>query len=284
MSGPFGPYAETMPGLLSLLRSTHPAPTAAVTAIAVLLGAGIGLPAERVLLVGAVVLLNQFSIGLSNDAIDAGRDRAANRADKPVARGQLTPRNVMVVAVACGALSLALAGIGGVGMLLADAVLLTAGWLYNAGLKATAASVVTYLVGFAALPAIPTLAAPTPVAPVLWAVAAASLLGGAAHFANVLPDLEDDAEAGVRGLPQRLGRTRATAVTVVLVLAAATVIVAGAGVSAPLLVGLALVVVLAAGVVVSARRDRSRLPFLLVMVAALVAVVMLLLAGGRVAG
>ena len=34
-----------------------------------------------------------------------------------------------------------------------------------------------------------------------WAVAAGACLGVAAHLANVLPDLADDASTGVRGLP-----------------------------------------------------------------------------------
>jgi hypothetical protein len=49
-----------------------------------------------------------------------------------------------------------------------------------------------------------TLALPEPALASPWAFAAGALLGVAAHFANVLPDLDDDRATGVRGLPQSL--------------------------------------------------------------------------------
>jgi len=42
--------------------------------------------------------------------------------------------------------------------------------------------------------------------PPLWLMLAASLLGVAAHFANVLKDLDQDLTSGIKGLPQRLGK------------------------------------------------------------------------------
>ncbi|MAT16962.1 MAG: 1,4-dihydroxy-2-naphthoate prenyltransferase, partial [Leifsonia sp.] len=41
------------------------------------LGVAAGLDAVRVALVGVVMLFNQFSVGLSNDWLDAARDRRA---------------------------------------------------------------------------------------------------------------------------------------------------------------------------------------------------------------
>ena len=58
------------------------------------------------------------------------------------------------------------------------------------------------------------------IAPV-WITAAGALLGAGAHFANVLPDLEDDARTGVRGLPHRIGRVGSLVLTWVTLLAAA---------------------------------------------------------------
>ena len=48
----------------------------------------------------------------------------------------------------------------------------------------------------------------------------ARLLGAGAHFANVLPDLADDARTGVRGLPHRLGAAGAAVAAAGLLLAA----------------------------------------------------------------
>ncbi len=67
--------------------STHPLPGIAVTAIAVILGIGVGLEPWRVVVLGLAFFANQASVGLSNDWLDAERDRAVGRKDKPVARG-----------------------------------------------------------------------------------------------------------------------------------------------------------------------------------------------------
>ena len=73
--------------VVALARSTHPGPTVAVTAISVVLGFGVGLDPVRLVLLGLMIFTNQLSVGLSNDWIDADRDRVVGRSDKPVARG-----------------------------------------------------------------------------------------------------------------------------------------------------------------------------------------------------
>ena len=79
-------------------------------------------------------------------------------------------------------------------------------WSYNLWLKTTVLSVLPYVVSFGLLPAFVT--AGLPGHPVYgWLVAAGALLGAGAHFANVLPDIDDDLSTGVRGLPHRLGAT-----------------------------------------------------------------------------
>ena len=65
--------------------------------------------------------------------------------------------------------------------------------------KSTIWSWAPYAVAFGLLPAIATLARPTPRWPEPWAIAAGALLGVAAHFANVLPDLATDADLLIMG-------------------------------------------------------------------------------------
>jgi len=60
----------------------------------------------------------------------------------------------------------------------------------------------------------------------------AGLLGISAHFANALPDLLDDAETGVRGLPQILG-PRASGLVTAATLLGATVLIAVFGAALP---------------------------------------------------
>jgi 4-hydroxybenzoate polyprenyltransferase len=269
----------------ALARSTHPVPGLAVTAVAVLLGVALGLEPWRIVLLGFAIALDQASVGLSNDALDAGRDREAGRTDKPVARGDVPTGAVYIAAVATALLALALTFPLGTLALAAHAIALGSAWLYNVVAKTTALSVLPYIVSFGLLPAIATLASAHPAWPEWWAMAAGALLGVAAHFANVLPDLDDDARTGVRGLPHRL-RARPSLVVVwaALVLAAAAVAY-GSGFTIAAIAGLAASVVLAVvAVVIAWRRGAGRWLFLLVIVAALIDVVLLVLAGSRLIG
>lgn len=267
----------------ALLLSTHPGPGAAVTVITVLLAVTAGLEPWRVALLGLVMGLDQASVGLSNDWIDADRDRAVGRRDKPVARGELTlalARNVAIgAALASVAVSLPL----GIAAVAAHALFLVSAWAYNAGLKGTPLSVLPYLVSFGVLPAIVTLASAEPRLAAWWALAAGTLLGAGAHFANVLPDLADDAATGVRGLPHRLGRVGGVLVTWTVLPAAALVLAAGIGFGSPVAIaGLAAAAGLAiAGLVLGLRRPPSRTLFRLVIAAALVDVLMLLAGGAQ---
>jgi 4-hydroxybenzoate polyprenyltransferase len=264
----------------ALLRSSHPGPTFGVTLISALLGVAGGLDPSRVALLAATMLFNQLSIGLSNDWIDADRDRAAERDDKPIARGDVPVGVVRATAWVAAGLSVAISATLGIPFVVAHLVALAGGWTYNAWLKRTPFSAVPYLVSFGLLPALATLALPVPAAPAWWAVAAGALLGVAAHVANVLPDFDDDAATGVRGLPHRLGRVGATLLAGFALAGAATVLAIGLG--SPLaLVGLGLSLAASVGAVVFGLRG-SRWGFRLVIVAALVDVALLVLGGSTI--
>ncbi|MGV8896174.1 MAG: UbiA family prenyltransferase [Rhodoglobus sp.] len=267
----------------ALARSTHPGPTVAVTAITVILGAGVGLSPGQLAVLGLAFLLGQASVGLSNDWIDADRDRAVGRIDKPVAAGQLddaVARNAAIIAaIAAVALTLLL----GHAATVAHAAFIGSAWAYNVGLKSTWLSVLPYVVSFGLLPLVVTLARSEPALASPWVVIAGSLLGVSAHFANVLPDLDDDRATGVRGLPHRLGR-RSSGFVIAGALAAASIsIVVGPG-PAPayyyvgLMASVALAVVCA---VLLARAEPTRLIFRLIIAGALINVVLLALSGER---
>ncbi len=264
-----------------LALATHAGPTVAVTVVATLLAVAAGVPADRTALVCVAVLAGQASIGWSNDWLDADRDRAVARADKPVVQGAVGPALLRSAAIGAAAvavlLSLALGIVPGL-LLLA---LVASGWAYNVGLKRTALSPLPYVTGFGALPAGVVAAAPgTPVAP-WWLVAAGAALGAAAHFANVAPDLEDDLATGVRGLPHRLGAVP-SAVTGALLLGSAAIALVLGPAGAPTPTGWLGLVVAAPAVVVaslagSPRFRRWAFPAVLLLT---VLAVLLLLAGG----
>ncbi|MGV3712213.1 UbiA family prenyltransferase [Pseudolysinimonas sp.] len=266
----------------AVLASAHPVPAAGVTLIVVLLGVAVGLDPARLVVLGGVMALNQLSIGLSNDWLDAARDRAAGRRDKPVARGDVSVAVVRTAALVTAAGALALSPLLGLPFAVAHGVALAGGWAYNAWFKHGMLSPLPYLVSFGLLPALATTALPVPAAPAWWACVAGALLGLAAHVANVLPDLADDAATGVRGLPHRLGARGSTVLAGIALTAAAAALAAGLGVGILSLAGLALSLAASVAAVVLGLRG-SRWAFRLVILAALVDVVLLVLAGPALA-
>ncbi|MBR23261.1 MAG: 1,4-dihydroxy-2-naphthoate prenyltransferase [Leifsonia sp.] len=270
----------------ALLGSAHPGPSIVVTVVAGALGVVSGLPLERVALLGAVILANQLSVAWSNDSLDAERDRDAARADKPTVRGDISPRALLVWAVASAVVSIALSLLLGLAAAAAHLVFLASGWAYNAGLKRTFWATACYVVGFASLPLIVTLARETPQPAAWWAIGIGGMLGLAAHVANVLPDLADDARHGIRSLPHALGARGSGVVALLALAAAATLGALGPPTLSPLgIAGLAAsAALLVAGLVVVARLPDSRALFRIIMASALTAVVTLAGAGSAILG
>ncbi|MFG6444760.1 UbiA family prenyltransferase [Microbacterium sp. P07] len=280
-----------MKTLRALWGSTHPGPALVVTALSLALGIATGLDAARSAILVLSVFLNQVSVGLSNDVIDAGRDRAVGRTDKPIAAGVVSVRLALTVAVTAVVVSLALSAVLGFGMLAAQALFLAGAWAYNAGLKSSAVSLVPFLVSFGIFPSFATLSAAAPALAPLWAGIAGAALGAAVHLTNVLPDLDDDRATGVRGFPHRIG-ARASAVLAVagLFVGAAAVLLGPAGgdlgrVSVPGWVFAAAVAIVAVATGIRALvRPPDRTVFRLVMLAALLLSAQLVATGSALTG
>ena len=272
----------------TLVRASHPGPTAAVTVLAVVLGVGVGLPGGTLVLLGLAILAGQLSIGWSNDWIDADRDTTVGRADKPLAQGLLDVSVVRAAALVAAAVTVPLSFALGLAAGAVHVLLVASGWSYNAGLKRTRVSVVPFMVSFGLLPAVVTLALPDPRMPAPWAIVAGAVLGVAIHFTNVLPDLDDDARTGVAGLPHRAGRRLSGLVAFASLALASVVVLLGPG----LLTGgtgsptvIAIVGVLAAvsiavwGTALVLTRPPGRLLFQLIIVASLLLVAQLAASG-----
>ena len=268
--------------LIGLIRASHPEPAAAVTIGAAALAAITGRSAPGVAAVALAVLASQLAVGWHNDWLDADRDAATGRRDKPIAAGTISRRTVGWGAGVAAAVTLPLALLSGAVAAVVATVALVAALAYNWPLKFTPVSVLPYAVSFGALPAFVVLGLPGAPALPWWLVAAGATLGAGAHFANVLPDLQDDARTGVRGLPHRIGPGwSATAAAILMAVASALLVLGPAGPpSALALVGLcAAVVVLVTGGYAQLRRPASRGAFRAVLVAALIDVALLLTAG-----
>jgi 4-hydroxybenzoate polyprenyltransferase len=266
----------------ALLRASHLQPalavTAMTTALAVRAGRGWG-----AIWVALAMLSGQAFVGWSNDWLDRDRDRAAGRTDKPVAAGAVGSRAVGFAAVGAVLLCVPLSLANG---LLAGAVHLGAvasAGAYNAWLKRTLASWLPYAVSFLSLPYFVSFGLPGHPAPPWWMPVAAALLGVGAHFVNTLPDQADDVRLGVRGLPQRIGRTPSLVCGAVLLVAAGALLaVAPRGSSGGALLLLGAQVAAVAGVVFCAVVRRDRAAWSLTILSALLAVALLLVQGGRI--
>jgi 4-hydroxybenzoate polyprenyltransferase len=268
----------------ALVRASHPEPTVAVTAVAtaLALSSGLGLRAGWVT---AAFLSGQLSVGWSNDWIDRDRDLRTGRPDKPVARGEvpvLAVRRAALAAVtACVPLSLAMGLRAG----LVHLVAVAAAWAYNARLKATVLSWAPYALAFGLVPSIVVLGLPGSPWAAWWATAAGALLGVGAHLANALPDLDDDAATGVRGLPHVLGAGAAAAAAAVLLLLATALLALGPGDPGTVEAGvLGLAVAVTALGLLRARRPGSRDAFRAAIAVAALGVGLLIERGASLAG
>jgi 4-hydroxybenzoate polyprenyltransferase len=276
-------HAPTMPPILSraraLIIASHPGPCLAISALATLLAAqaaphGIG-PA----LTGPAMLAGQLSIGWSNDALDARRDAAAGRTDKPVATGAISARAVWIAAFTSLLAGLAMALAIGVVTAIILALIVGAAWAYNLGLKSTPASGLMYILGFGPIPAYAASTLPGHPLPTWFATAAAALVGLGGHFANVLPDLAADQATGVNGLPQqvaaRWGAGTVRAIALALLLSASVLLIFASSRHWVAFVGLGVAIVLAAIGALGA----GRVPFRAAFAIAAVDVVVLVVGG-----
>lgn len=277
--------ADTGRTLRALAVATHVPPSLTVTGVMTALAVSVGRGPGGSVLVAAAVLSGQLSVGWSNDFLDRHRDAQTARPDKPVSSGDLEPalvlRCALAAAVVCVPLSLANGWLAGAVHLLGVA----AAWAYNLGVKATPFSPVPYAVGFGALPAFVVLGLPDHPAPPAWLVAVGALLGVGAHFANVLPDMDDDLATGVIGLPHRLGRTGSAVTSASLLLAASAVLAFGpSGGSAWVVAGglAAALALVGAGAAIALLRParRSDTMFHVAMALAVLDVALLLVRGG----
>jgi 4-hydroxybenzoate polyprenyltransferase len=246
----------------ALIIAGHPGPSLAITAMATLLAAEAAPHGIGPVLVAPAMLAGQLSVGWSNDALDAPRDAAAGRMDKPVAAGAISVRAVWIAAITALLAALAMSLAISVATAIILAVIIGAAWAYNLGLKSTLASGLMYLLGFGPIPAYAASTLPGQPAPRWSVTAAAALVGLGAHFANVLPDLAADRATGVDGLPQKVaarwGARAVRAIALVLLLSASVLLLLASSRRWAALAGLGAAALLA----VVGARGSGRLPFL----------------------
>ena len=189
----------------SLVLSCHPLPAAAMTVALTIAAALTGRSGPECLLVAATVLTGQLTIGWINDLVDADRDRATGRRDKPVAMGWIDPGTVGFATACAVLLVIPLSVANGTAAGIAHLAAVLSAWTYDFYFKRNPLSWLPYAVSFGLLPAFLSYGGlgggmhgspPTVAMTVL-----AALLGIGIHFLNALPDLVEDNEQGLRHLP-----------------------------------------------------------------------------------
>ncbi len=163
------------------------------------------------------VFTGQLVVGWSNDLYDYQDDLTHQRMNKPLVAGLMSQEflrkwiKIMLpfsfVANLLGPLGIK----GGLVYMLGIAC----GVAYNFYFKFSWLSPLPYAIAFAALPS--SIAISKDVTPPLWMWLGGALFGMAAHFINVLKDMNADQKSGIRGLPQRLGSRNSIIVAVALI-------------------------------------------------------------------
>jgi 4-hydroxybenzoate polyprenyltransferase len=208
-----------------LLKASHFVPSLIVSSIAFVFGVHYWWEGPAYV-IAFTVFTGQLVVGWSNDLYDFADDQKHQRMNKPLVSGVITEkylRSWLIFMVPFSFLANILGPLGFKGGLLY--------WLgigfgvaYNFYFKFTFLSPLPFAFAFAILPSC--IAISKDVTPPLWMWLGGALLGCAAHFINVLKDLEQDRQSEIRGLPQILGKKASIAIAVVLSVIAAVVVVA----------------------------------------------------------
>lgn len=172
------------------------------------------------------VALGQLVVGWSNDLYDYADDLSHQRLNKPLVKGTITREFLMRCVMIMVPLSFLanLLGPLGVNGGLVYMFGIACGVAYNFYFKFNIFSPLPYALAFAALPSCIVIAQEQ--TPPVWMWLGGALFGVAAHFVNVLKDIDEDQISGIGGLPQRLGMRNSIISAVVLIALGVIVLIA----------------------------------------------------------
>jgi len=204
--------------LRGLLQACHFGPTLLVTTVSFLIAQALWWEGPAYL-IAIGVLLGQLIVGWTNDLYDYADDLKHNRMSKPLVSGLITTQQLRTAIFVVLPLAVIVNLFGPLGLKGGAVYLLGIGFglAYNFYFKFTPLSPLPYVIAFAALPASIVLAVDK--TPPLWMMLAGSLLGVAAHIANVLKDFEEDGQSGIRSFPRIIGERWSRAAIAVVLLA-----------------------------------------------------------------
>ena len=198
-----------------LLKASHFIPSLIVSSIAFAFGVHYWWEGPAYV-IAFTVFTGQLVVGWSNDLYDFADDQKHQRLNKPLVSGVITEkylRSWLIFMVPFSFVVNILGPLGFKGGLLYW-LGIGCGVAYNFYFKFTFLSPLPFAVAFAILPSC--IAISKDVTPPLWMWLGGALLGCAAHFVNVLKDLDQDRASEIKGLPQIVGKKVSITIAAVL--------------------------------------------------------------------
>jgi 4-hydroxybenzoate polyprenyltransferase len=205
-----------MKKLKGLLKAAHFGPTLIVTAISFAFATYYWWEGPAYFIAFGV-FTGQLIVGWSNDLYDLEDDLKHQRTKKPLVSGLITKQYLQkwlrfMVPFSFVANLLGPLGIKGGSVYMLG---IACGVAYNFYFKFSILSPLPYAIAFAALPS--SVAISKDINPPMWMLLGGALFGMAAHFINVIKDMDQDQASGIKGLPQRLGKVQSIAAAAVLI-------------------------------------------------------------------
>jgi 4-hydroxybenzoate polyprenyltransferase len=207
-----------------LLKASHFIPSLIVSSVAFAFGVHYWWEGPAYV-IAFTVFTGQLVVGWSNDLYDFADDQKHQRLNKPLVSGVITEkylRSWLIFMVPFSFVVNILGPLGFKGGLLYW-LGIGCGVAYNFYFKFTFLSPLPFAVAFAILPSC--IAISKDVTPPLWMWLGGALLGCAAHFVNVLKDLDQDRASEIKGLPQIVGKKASVAIAAGLSVIALVVLV-----------------------------------------------------------
>jgi 4-hydroxybenzoate polyprenyltransferase len=170
------------------------------------------------------VFTGQLVVGWSNDLYDYADDLKHNRLNKPLVAGDISTNYLIkwlrfMVPFSFVANLLGPLGFKG-GLVYMFGI--SMGVAYNFYFKFNIFSWLPFALAFAALPSC--IAISKDITPPVWMWLGGALLGSAAHFINVIKDIDQDRASGIGGAPQRIGKRNSIVVAALLIALGAAVL------------------------------------------------------------
>ena len=205
-----------MKKLRGLLKASHFGPTLIVTAISWFFAAHYWWEGPAYVIAFGV-FTGQLVVGWSNDLYDYKDDLMHNRQNKPLVSGVISQsylKRWLTFMVPFSFVANLLGPLGFKGGLV-YMFGISMGVAYNFYFKFNVFSWFPFALAFAALPSC--IAISKDVTPPVWMWLGGALLGSAAHFINVIKDMDQDRASGIGGAPQRIGKRSSIVVAGLLI-------------------------------------------------------------------